>query len=143
MAPSSQELEPPANPGRFSTRRRRTSKGLHARCSAKAVGIFARSICVPSPIGPRWSQENSVATMTRLYKWRFGKARFALLALGLLAFCALTAILLWEGRSPAEEAQKYYEHGAKLLEQRDYVKASIELRNPVRLKSDMLTAGHD
>ena len=80
--------------------------------------------------------------MTRLYKWRFGKARFALLALGLLAFCALTAILLWEGRSPAEEAQKYYEHGAKLLEQRDYVKASIELRNAVRLKSDLLPAWH-
>jgi tetratricopeptide (TPR) repeat protein len=42
--------------------------------------------------------------------------------------------------SPEERAQRYYENGAKLFSEHDNAKASIELRNAVRLKKDMVEA---
>lgn len=42
--------------------------------------------------------------------------------------------------SRAERAQAYYDRGIGYLEQKDYVKARIELRNALQLKGDMLPA---
>ncbi len=79
-------------------------------------------------------------TQLQLFKWPSAKMRFALLALAVLGLFAIAALLLSERGSPEERAQRYYEHGVKLVEQRDYAKASIELRNAVSLKSDLLPA---
>ena len=37
------------------------------------------------------------------------------------------------GGTPQQRAQGYYEEGSKLLSQKDYVKASIQLKNAVQL----------
>jgi tetratricopeptide (TPR) repeat protein len=42
--------------------------------------------------------------------------------------------------SPEDRAQSYYERGMKLLSQQDYVKASIEFRNALQLKKDLVGA---
>src|SRR3974390_1220417 len=53
----------------------------------------------------------------------------------------LLVVLLVAGcGSPEERAQRYYERGMKLLAQHDDVKASIELKNALQLKKDMLGA---
>ena len=53
----------------------------------------------------------------------------------------LLAVLLVAGcGSPEERAQSYYERGMKLLAQHDDVKASIEFRNALQLKKDMVGA---
>ena len=78
--------------------------------------------------------------MSRLFKRSYGKRRVALLALAVLGVSTAGAFLLWKHDSPEKQAQRYYEHGLKLVEQRDYAKASIELRNAVRLKNDLLPA---
>jgi tetratricopeptide (TPR) repeat protein len=53
----------------------------------------------------------------------------------------LLAVLLVAGcGSPEERAQRYYERGIKLLAQHDDAKASIEFKNALQLKKDMLGA---
>ena len=53
----------------------------------------------------------------------------------------LLAVLLVAGcGSPEERAQSYYEHGMKLLAQHDDAKASIEFRNALQLKKNMVGA---
>ena len=42
--------------------------------------------------------------------------------------------------SPEDRAQSYYERGMKLLSQQDYVKASIEFKNALQLKKDLVGA---
>jgi tetratricopeptide (TPR) repeat protein len=50
---------------------------------------------------------------------------------------ALCAFLLLAGCGSAED---HYQRGMKLLEQKDYVKASLEFRNAVKLKKDLIPA---
>jgi tetratricopeptide (TPR) repeat protein len=76
--------------------------------------------------------------MTRWFKRWHRNKRLALLALAVLGLSIAGAFLLYD--SPEKQAQKYYQRGLKLVEQRDYAKASIELRNAVRLKNDLLPA---
>lgn len=53
----------------------------------------------------------------------------------------LSAILLVAGcASPEEKAQGHYERGMKLLSQHDHVKASIEFKNALQLKNDLVPA---
>ena len=52
----------------------------------------------------------------------------------------LAAVQLAGCGSAEQRAQGYYERGIKLLEQQEYVKANLELRNAVRLKRDLLGA---
>ena len=53
----------------------------------------------------------------------------------------LLAVLLVAGCGSSEErAQSYYERGMKLLSQQDYVKASIEFKNALQLKKDLVGA---
>src|SRR3974390_1039405 len=53
----------------------------------------------------------------------------------------LVTLLLVAGcGSPAERARSYYESGMKLLAQHDDVKASVELKNALQLKKDMVGA---
>jgi tetratricopeptide (TPR) repeat protein len=62
----------------------------------------------------------------------FASVRQALLVL---------AVLLVAGcGSPEDRAQSYYERGMKLLSQQDYVKASIEFKNALNLKKDLVDA---
>jgi cellulose synthase operon protein C len=42
--------------------------------------------------------------------------------------------------SPEDRAQSYYQPGMKLLSQQDYVKASVEFRNALQLKKDLVEA---
>jgi tetratricopeptide (TPR) repeat protein len=70
--------------------------------------------------------------MHRLLNARSGKLRSLILVLALLgAACS---------RSPEERAQRHYDQGAKLLEQNDPVKASIEFRNALQLNAGHLAA---
>ncbi len=68
--------------------------------------------------------------MSQLFKWP--SVNVALLALAVLQLSGCG--------SPESRARSYYEHGVQLAEQHDYARASIELRNAVRLKRDMLPA---
>lgn len=52
----------------------------------------------------------------------------------------LAALQLAACSSSAQRAQNYYEQGAKLLAQHDYLRAEIEFKNAVRLKKDLLPA---
>src|SRR5580704_17831579 len=53
----------------------------------------------------------------------------------------LTASLLVSGCSTSEErAKNYYEHGLKLLVEHDNARATIEFKNALRLKKDLLPA---
>ncbi len=83
-----------------------------------------------------------IAAMTRpqIFKWPSAKMRLALITLAILGCFVIAAALLFDRRSPEEEAKNYYERGVKLLEQRDYVRADIELRNAVSIRSDLLPA---
>src|SRR6195256_1521180 len=42
--------------------------------------------------------------------------------------------------SPDDRAQSYYQRGVKLLSQQDYVKASLEFKNALQLKKDLVGA---
>src|ERR1700733_1768167 len=58
----------------------------------------------------------------------------------LLVLGIASAFLLADCSSRAQRAQSYYDSGMKLLAAHDYVKASIEFRNSVNLKEDLLPA---
>ena len=79
-------------------------------------------------------------TMPLLSRWPSGKTYLALLTLVFLGFFAFAVFELLERSSPEDRAQRYYEHSLKLVEQHDYSKAIIELRNALNLKNDMLPA---
>jgi tetratricopeptide (TPR) repeat protein len=49
-------------------------------------------------------------------------------------------LLLANCGSPDERAQRYYEHGIKLLSEQNYIKANIEFRNALQLKQDLVGA---
>jgi Tfp pilus assembly protein PilF len=54
---------------------------------------------------------------------------------------ALFLVLMAAGcTSDQDKAQTYYERGMKLLSQKDDVKASIEFRNAIQLKKDLVGA---
>jgi cellulose synthase operon protein C len=57
-----------------------------------------------------------------------------------MALVLLAVVLVAGCSSRAERAQTYYESGKKLLAAHDYTKASIEFRNAVKLKEDLLPA---
>ena len=58
-----------------------------------------------------------------------------------LCFClGVTGLVTAGCSSKAERAQAFYDRGIGYLEQKDYVKARIELRNAIQLKGDMLPA---
>ena len=61
------------------------------------------------------------------------------ISLGRIALI-LAALQLAACNSPEERAQNYYERGMKLLAQQDYVKASLEFRNALQLKKDLVEA---
>ena len=61
------------------------------------------------------------------------------ISLGRIALI-LAALQLAACNSPEERAQNYYERGMKLLSQQDYVKASLELKNALQLKKDLVEA---
>ena len=42
--------------------------------------------------------------------------------------------------SPEDKAQSYYERGMKFLAQQDYVKASIEFKNALQIRKDLVGA---
>ena len=53
----------------------------------------------------------------------------------------LCAALALAGCASAEDrAQSHYQHGLELVQQKDYVKASLEFRNAVKLKKDLIPA---
>ena len=52
----------------------------------------------------------------------------------------LAALQLAACNSPEDRAQNYYERGMKLVAQEDYVKASLEFRNALQLKKDLVEA---
>jgi tetratricopeptide (TPR) repeat protein len=56
------------------------------------------------------------------------------------AFLLFSILLVAGCGSPEDRAQSYYERGMKLLSQRDYVKASIEFKNALQLKKDLVGA---
>jgi tetratricopeptide (TPR) repeat protein len=63
-------------------------------------------------------------------------SRFSLFrALAIVAFLGLAGC-----GSVEDRAQAHYERGMKLFEQRDYVKASLEFRNAVKLKKELVGA---
>src|SRR5262245_50627252 len=56
---------------------------------------------------------------------------------------ALLAVLLLQApgcSSPEDRAQNHYERGMKLLAQNEHVKASIEFKNALKLKKDLVGA---
>ena len=70
--------------------------------------------------------------MFQFFNGSSAKLRHALLIL---------AVLLVSGcGSPEDRAQSHYERGMKLLSEQDPVRASVELRNAVRLKKDLAGA---
>lgn len=77
--------------------------------------------------------------MSQLKRRKTTKTRLALFG---LAFASVIAAFLWfmERKSPEDQAQSYYAHGVELAERHDYAKASVELRNALRKKNDMLAA---
>jgi tetratricopeptide (TPR) repeat protein len=67
--------------------------------------------------------------------------RFARLSAALAKFLIVGTIVLIAGcSSPEDRAQGHYERGMKLLEEKDYVRASLEIRNAIKLKEDMAPA---
>ena len=56
------------------------------------------------------------------------------------AFLILAALQVAACGSPEDRAQSYYERGMQLLTQQDYAKASIEFRNALQLKKDLVGA---
>src|SRR6266545_4846010 len=56
------------------------------------------------------------------------------------ALLILAVLLVSACGSPEDRAQSYYERGMKLLSQQDYVKASIEFKNALNLKKDLVDA---
>jgi cellulose synthase operon protein C len=70
--------------------------------------------------------------MTHPFKESLAKLSHALLLIVMLALAACS--------SAEQRAQNYYERGMKLLSQKDYVKASIEFRNALQLKKDLVPA---
>ncbi len=52
----------------------------------------------------------------------------------------LTVVLLAACGSPEQQAQDHYQRGMTFLSQQDYARASVELRNAVRLKRDLVDA---
>jgi len=56
------------------------------------------------------------------------------------ALLILTVLQIGGCGSPEERAQRYYENGVKLFSEHENAKASIELRNAVRLKKDLVEA---
>jgi tetratricopeptide (TPR) repeat protein len=70
--------------------------------------------------------------MLEMFGWSSGKTRLTLLVLAAfqVAGCG----------SPEDRARTYYEHGIKLFADHENAKASIELRNAVRLKKDLIGA---
>src|SRR5262245_63080798 len=66
---------------------------------------------------------------------------FNLSLLTLRRVLLLLAVVLVAGcSSPEEKAQSYYERGMQLLSQQDYVKASIEFKNALQLKKNLVGA---
>jgi tetratricopeptide (TPR) repeat protein len=56
------------------------------------------------------------------------------------AFLIWSAVQVGGCGSPEDRAKSYYEHGLKLLSEHDNAKAALELRNAVKLKSDLIGA---
>src|SRR5262249_52198682 len=69
----------------------------------------------------------------------FSSLKFILSAIR-RALLLLPILLIASCASPEEKAQSYYERGMKLLSQHEYVKASIEFRNALQLKKDLVGA---
>src|SRR6516225_11351494 len=64
-----------------------------------------------------------------------------LLPVALRRTLLLLAVVLIAGcSSPEEKAQSYYERGMKLLSQQDFVKASIEFKNALQNKKNLVGA---
>ena len=75
--------------------------------------------------------------MSKIYKWNIS---FALLGLAILGSSVSAVFWLSNHRSPKDQAQSYYEHGVMLAKQREYAKATIELRNSLKLQNDKVEA---
>jgi tetratricopeptide (TPR) repeat protein len=62
------------------------------------------------------------------------------LPIGVRIWAVLALIALAGCAGPEEKAQNYYQRGTELLSRQDYAKASIEFRNALQLKKDMVGA---
>src|ERR1039458_5106318 len=72
--------------------------------------------------------------MPRIFNKSFAK-------ICLLYVCLGVAALQFSGCSSREQrAQNYYDQGKSYLAKKDYVKARLELRNALQLKTDMIEA---
>ncbi len=60
--------------------------------------------------------------------------------LGTISILAAFLFVSGCGGTPQQRAKNYYEQGVKLLEQKDYVKASIEFKNAIQLNSSLTDA---
>ena len=56
------------------------------------------------------------------------------------ALLLLAVVFVAACSSPEDKAQNYYERGMKFLSQQDYVKASIEFKNALQIKKDLVGA---
>ena len=56
------------------------------------------------------------------------------------ALLLLAVVIVAACSSPEDKAQNYYERGMKFLSQQDYVKASIEFKNALQIKKDLVGA---
>ena len=54
------------------------------------------------------------------------------------ALLLLAVVFVAACSSPEDKAQNYYERGMKFLSQQDYVKASIEFKNALQIKKDLV-----
>src|SRR5262249_44032690 len=78
--------------------------------------------------------------MPHFFKFRSIKASLALVAIAILALSIASFYGFLKYGSPERRAQSYYEHGVRLADQSDYARAVLELRNALRLKSNLLPA---
>ncbi len=79
-------------------------------------------------------------TLSKVFQRPLLVSGIVLIAVAALVFFIPAALQLSERNSPEDRALDYYKRAVKFIDQRNYAKARIELRNALRLKNDMLPA---
>ena len=78
--------------------------------------------------------------MSVSFKSRRMKVWLALLAVTIFGFFVVGVLWFSRHGSTEDQSRSHYEQGVILFEQRDYEKATLELRNALKLKNNMLPA---